>query len=506
MNDQKRTRKGSAIAYGLVIIAVVTILLTSILQFVGENMKYNSYIEAKEQSFHIAESGIYFYRWYLSHEIEGLSQDDIDAMWATSPSLLLGVDAPYVKDYLDNNGDKIGEVEVSITFPNPGNYNVVQINATGWRLDKPDVTRTIQSTLRRTVWSDFAVVSDAPVCFDQYWTINGKVMGNNGVHLDGVANNVVSSGVVTYDDTNPLHTNPATSYYDADGVWTKSANPGDVFKAGYRIGVSKKDFTGIVAHLQSIRNRSRSGGNDSSGKNAAGDGYFFGDAGEGRQITLNADGTFDVCTVAEYVTNTGANMHSPKKYLKNNGVGTCNTCSGQCLDPNLQGLQLPDVGVIFVEDNVWLQGTIDGQRISIAAASIPDPSDNANIFITNHVSYTNYDGTDVLGLLAEGDFEILKDSPDNLQIDGAVLSQKGAITKPEYNPQCCGSGCTAGKNTIDIFGCVITKGGLQFSLHKEMCPALEIERTITYDNNLYLKPPPLFPADSFYYVDFWKEL
>lgn len=505
MEINPQSRKGSAIAYGLVILAVVSLLLASVLEFVASNIKYNAYIEAKERAFHITESGIYFYRWYLSHQIEGKTQDEIDALWEGSPSLL-GVDVPFVKDYLDNNGDKIGEVEISITFPNVGNYNVVEINSTGNTSGSPGATRTIKSTLRRSIWSDFAVISDGPVCFDQYWTINGKVMGNNGVHFDGVANNIVSAGVTTYDDTNPMHTDPATSYYNAAGVWTKSTDPGNVFKAGYRTGVAKKDFTGIIAHLQSIRNRSRAGGNDSSGRNAAGDGYFFGDAGEGRQIILDADGTFDVCTVAEFVTNTGADQHSVKKYLKNTGVGTCTTCSGACLDPNLQNLAIPNFGVIFVEDNIWLEGTINGKRVSIAAASIPDPSDNANIFITNHVKYTNYDGTDVLGLLAEGDFEILKNSPDELRIDGAVLAQKGSVSKPEYNPECCGTGCVDGKNTIDIFGCVITKSGLQFSLHKESCPSLVLERTITYDNNLYLNPPPLFPADAFYYVDFWKEL
>ncbi len=149
---------------------------------------------------------------------------------------------------------------------------------------------------------------------------------------------------------------------------------------------------------------------------------------------------------------------------------------------------------------------MDGKRVTIAAASVSDPATSPSIFIMNNVEYTNFNGNDTLGILAEGDVEILKNTPNDLEIDGAILAQNGAVTKPEYNPNCCGGGCTDNKNYIDIYGCVITKNGLNFSLHKESCPNLDLARTITYDNNLYLYPPPYFPADSFYYVDLWEEL
>lgn len=498
-----KTKKGSAIAYGLIIVAAVSVLLVSVVQVVASNIRYTAYVEDKEKAFHIAESGIYFYRWYLAHEIENKNQDEINAFWNGNP---LGVNDPYVKDYLDNNGEKIGEVEIDVSLPG-GDYNIVKITATGYTTDKLDIKRTIQATLRRSIWSDFAVISESLVCFDKYWTINGKVMGNNGVHFDGVGNNIVMAGVSLYNDTNPLH----STYNGKDGVWTSWAYDAGhgcnynteknscVFNAGTKFPAAKKDFTGVTAHMQTIRTEAKK---NLAGNGCTSTGCFFDNSSEGRRIILKSGGTFDMCPVDEYWTNNGINHHYPKKYKKIGTIGTCNTCSGDCLET----FTIPDSGVIFVEDNIWLEGTVSDKRVTIAAASISDPATDANIFIMDNIKYTNFNGNDALGMLAEGDIEILKNTPNSLVIDGAILAQNGAVTKPEYNPECCGGGCTSNKNYIDIYGCVITKNGLNFSLHKGSCPNLKLDRTVTYDNNLYTYPPPFFPADSFYYVDNWEEL
>jgi hypothetical protein len=500
-----KKKAGSAIAYGLIIIAALTIIIVGIMQLISTHIKYGYYVADKEKAFHIAESGIYFYRWYLAHEIEQKNQDEINTFWVSNP---IGVANPYVKDYLDNNGEKIGEAEINVTFPVSGNYNVVEINSTGHTL-KNLATRSVRATLRRSIWSDFAVISDSLVCFDKYWTINGKVMGNNGVHFDGVANNIVMSGVGSYNDTNPLH----TTYNGKDGVWTSWAYDNGhncyynteknscVFMAGSKYPVPKKDFSGVTSSLQALKSKAQAPSGTTL-NNCTSTGCYFDNSSQGRRIILKSNGTFDMCPVSDYWTNNGTNQHYPKKYQKVSGSGTCNDCSGACLAT----YNIPSSGPIFVENNVWLEGTISNKKVTIVAASITDPANNANIFLMNNVKYTSYTGSDIMGIVAEGDIEILKNTPNDLKIDGALLAQNGAVTKPEYNPDCCGSGCTNNKNYINIYGCVVTKNGLNFSLHKETCPGLILERVITYDNNLYLYPPPYFPADSFYYVDTWEEL
>jgi len=491
-----KRKEGSAIAYGLVIIATISILLVSVIQFVASQIKYASYVTEKEQAFHIAEGGIYFYRWYLAHAIEGKNQQEIEDFWDSVP-LGFGEGNSYTKDYLNNNYSKIGESVVNSDFSSPGDYNIIEVTSIGNTSKKPDIKRTVKATLRRSIWSDFAVISDAPICFDLYWTVNGKVMGNEGVHFNGTANNIVMAGVSSYDDLNPLH----IAYYDKPGVWTSMANPGSVFTAGTKYPAPKKDFSGVTSFFENMKEESQEPGGATI-NDCTGDGCYFDDSEKGRRIILKSNGTFDMCPVSQYWTNGGANQHYPKKYGKISGSGTCNDCSGDCLDT----FTIPNEGVIFVEDNIWLEGTISSKRVSVTAASISDPASNANIFVMDNIQYTNYNGDDVMGILAEGDIEILKNTPNDLEIDGALLAQYGGITKPEYNPECCGIGCVENKNYLNIFGCVITKTGLGFSFHKESCPNLDLDRSITYDNNLYLYPPPLFPADSFYYIDLWEEL
>jgi hypothetical protein len=501
MHNLEKIKKGSAIAYGLVMITVISIILVSVIQFIASNMRYAAYAEDKERAFHIAESGIYFYRWYLAHEIELKDQNGINDFWNGNP---LGVDDTYVKDYLDNSQEKIGQVEIDVTFPTAGDYNIVQVSSTGYSTAKPNIKRTIQATLRRSLWSDFTVISDSIVCFDKYWTINGKVMGNSGVHFDGVANNIVMAGVPSYDDNNSFH----TDYGTKDGVWTSWAYDAGhgcyynteksscVFNAGTQYPVPKKNFTGVTAYMQSIRTEAKKPGGATVNA-CTSTGCYFDNTNEGRQITLKSNGTFDMCPVYSIDS-----KNYPKKYAKIGTSGTCNDCSGACLAT----FNIPSNGVIFVEDNIWLSGTISNKRVTLAAASVSDPGTSPNIYITNNVKYTNKDGSDALGILAEGNIEILENAPNDLEIDGGILAQNGMVTKPEYNHECCGGGCTSNKNYINIFGCVITKGGLDITPHKGTCPQLELERVITYDNNLYTYPPPFFPADSFYAVDNWKEL
>src|SRR3989344_811347 len=82
------TSKGSVLAYGLVIMTSVAIILTSIIGFITSQTKYALQVHAKEQAFQIAESGIHFYRWYLAHQVEGRTAQQVSVFWENgNPSL-----------------------------------------------------------------------------------------------------------------------------------------------------------------------------------------------------------------------------------------------------------------------------------------------------------------------------------------------------------------------------------------------------------------------------------
>ncbi len=73
--------QGSVLAYGLVIMFMISIILTSIIGFVASQTKYALQVHAKEQAFQIAETGIHFYRWYLAHQVEGRTAQQVADFW-----------------------------------------------------------------------------------------------------------------------------------------------------------------------------------------------------------------------------------------------------------------------------------------------------------------------------------------------------------------------------------------------------------------------------------------
>src|SRR3990167_9734062 len=105
-NPDKKKLKGSALAFGLVIMAAVAIMLTSIIGFVAGQTKYSLRIHAKEQAFQIAESGIHFYRWYLAHQVEGRTAQQVQDFWTSGSPY--GVATAYEVEYTDPSGDAVG--------------------------------------------------------------------------------------------------------------------------------------------------------------------------------------------------------------------------------------------------------------------------------------------------------------------------------------------------------------------------------------------------------------
>src|SRR5690606_27534692 len=98
---------------------------------------------------------------------------------------------------------------------------------------------------------------------------------------------------------------------------------------------------------------------------------------------------------------------------------------------------IPDGGVIFVENDVWLEGTLgtysSRQRLTVVAANLRT-GDRPNVFIGNDITYYNnvHDGSNILGIVAQNDIEIIKNSQDDLHTNGALLAQTGRVGRSYY--------------------------------------------------------------------------
>lgn len=482
--------KGTAIAYSLIMIAVISIILFSMIQFVISQVKYSYYVESRAKAFQIAEAGVYFYRWYLAHQTDGKTTMQVQDFWQNGDPLCVGEGNECEYTYEDPSGGNVGVYRISVTMPDP-NSSTVTIVSEGWTFAHPEITRTIKARLRRPAWSDYAVLTNDFSHFDATWTIKGKVMSNTGVHYDGVAYNVVSAGLSTYFDSETGVEEP--------GVWTSwpdefnTSQNSDVFLAGKRFPVVQKDFTGATIDTGIMKTEAQKPDgntiNDCSINIPYSNGCYFDiDSGVGRHIKLKTDGTFDISTV----TSIKNNSNSIKK------------------ESSFSTFTIPNNGLIFVNGSVWIEGSINNSRVTIVSATIPASGDYANIYVgMNNLTYTNFDAKDVIGLISQGDIEYTEDGPSDLVIDAALLAQNGGLIKKDYNPNCCGIGCEENKNTIGIFGSVASNKTLAFLVAK-VCDNEKavgfMGKQISYDNNLLYFPPPFFPSDSLYSIDLWEEL
>jgi hypothetical protein len=195
---------------------------------------------------------------------------------------------------------------------------------------------------------------------------------------------------------------------------------------------------------------------------------------------FNADGTVSVYKV------TSLRSHDDGKDV--NGVW-----HSEDLDYNNRSLQytmsIPQNGVIFVKDHVWVEGVINGRVVVAATKYSTDPAQQARILIPNNITYLAKDGNHVLGLIAEKDVLITYYAPDILEIDGALIAQNGSAQRYYFSGNL--------KTSITIYGAVASFGVWTWSWTDGVsCTSGYCDTSTTYDANLLYGPPPSFPLST----------
>jgi hypothetical protein len=336
----------------------------------------------------------------------------------------------------------------------------------------------------------------------------GRIHSNQGIRFDGIAHNLVTSSVAKFDDPDHndgnefgVHTHDApTDPLPPSAVPARA----DVFEAGREFPVTATDFNGVLGDLSYMKSEAQ-----------AGRGRYFNDNGVGRSITLLSSGTFDVCTVNAFDTTSnnitnyvGAVSGATGGSAGTNGssctVSTCcvyDSCDwiqsnkhskGKCVSKS--NYPIVDNGVVFVEDNVWLSGTVNDRRMSVVAADLSGGA-APSVYIGNDIRYTAYNGDDIIGIIAQNDIEIIRDSENDLRIDAALLAQQGRVGREYY------SGGT--KSVITVYGAIATNQRYGFAYSNGTGYQA---RNLYYDNNLLYYPPPYFPPATQYSIDLWEEM
>lgn len=483
----RSSKKGFALAYVLVIMTACLILLMSIITFVVSQLQYSMKQHDREQALQVAEAGVHFYKWYLAHQLDGRTASQVQAFWAGD---VLGKTEAYVANY-DN-----GQYSITVTPPVAGS-TIVMVTSVGHTNVNPSLIRTIKVRLRRPSWSESSVVANDFMRFGEGTEVYGKIHSNLGIRFDGLAHNLVTSSVSTANDTDHtggdeigVHTHvnvpPATgmnnAYRPLEAVPSAVPNRPDVFEAGRQFPVATVDFNGILGDLALMKSEAQ-----------AGHGKYFDNTSQGRRIILKSNGTYDICTVQSFNASTNEIIN----YKRNSGNSTCNSCSGQCLT----NYSIVDNGVIFVENNVWLEGTLNNKKIAVVAANLISGSQKS-LYISRDVRYTHADCSEMLGVIGQQDVEITRDSNDVLRIDAALMAQSGRVGRSNY------TGSNAIRDTITINGAIVSNERYGFAWADIAGNHVSgyRHRNLYYDNNLLYCPPPYFPTGKNYLIDLWEEL
>lgn len=477
----RQSSRGQILVPVLVFGFVALLLITGLVQWGAFHLRLSQRTLARERALQVAEAGIEYYRWHLAH-------DPLDYQDGT------GQPGPYTRDVVNKDGQVVGRYILEITPPPPGSA-VVTLRSTGTVMGFSDVRRAIKVRLAVPSVARYAVVAHEALWFAAGTEVFGRVHSNGGIGFDGLAHNLVTSARASYKD-------PDHAGNDEFGVHTHvvpvdppppapvPSRP-DVFRAGRTFPVPAVDFDAIAGNLAQIKSDAQAGGS-----------YFASSGAQGYHIVLKTNDTFDLWRVTRLVPiPTGC-----VEVLGQQGWGTWSIDEGG--EEFIGNYAFPTNGAIFVEDHVWVNGQIDSARLTIASGKFPDNSAKwTNIIVNNDLRYTNTDGRDAIGLIAQGNVNVGLVSEDDLRIDGALIAQRRRVGRhyfppPSQNQDRCSPYHL--RQVITLFGMVGTYERFAFSYSDSTGYQT---RNILYDPNLLYNPPPRFPStENQFSTISWEEV
>lgn len=481
-----KNKDGMLIIETLVFGSIIIIIITALSSWAAVSIKSGRLTINREQAFQSAEAGIEYYRWHLAHA-------PTDYQDGTTES------GPYVHTLKNKDGDTVGQFSLDVTAPSIGS-TLVKIKSTGLSQNDQSVKRSILSRVAKPSIAKYAFAGNDTMRFGDGTEVFGPIHSNGGIRFDGVAHNIVTSGSTTYNDADHpdsnvelgVHTHvrvPPQTGID-DTYRPLESNPElipsrtDVFETGRLISQPTIDFSGLTTDLATLQSKAQLNG---FYRGAVGGSYV------GYHVILKTNNTFDL-----YKINSWSSLGNCSSYPSGTPSWSIGT---QTIQGNYS---FPANGIMFFQDNLVIDGQINNARLNIIAATIPVPTNTnnfKNIIINNDLLYTNYDGNDSIGLIAQGGIMVGMKSEDNLKIDAALIAQNKQIGRFYYS----GSSCSyKQRSVISLYGMIASYLRYGFAYVDNTGYAT---RNIAYDANLLYSPPPDFPLTSDQYqILSWQEV
>jgi len=451
-----KSNDGSILIFTIVIIFIFSLVMLGLLGYATMQIKVTRSAVYDQQAFQIAEAGANYYQWHLAH----FPNDFWDGNASTTPG-------PYVHNYLDtDSGQILGQFSLSITPPATGT-TITTIASTGTAAGNPKEKRKVTVRYGIPSLAQYAFLTNGDAWIGPDESVSGQFFSNGGVRFDGTGNAPIMSAKSTY-TCQSWSGSPCPA--SENGIWGVAPQSTQNY---WQYPVPNVDFSSITANLATLKSSAQTAGIYLAPSNA-----------QGYSLVFKSDGTIDFYTVTSLNSDpsggdVNGNTHNNSIDYKVSGGRTF-----------LYNKPIPANGVIYIEDQAWVEGVVKG-RVIVAASVLPYNANTApSIHIQNNITYLAKDGTNSLGLIGQQDVLVTYLSPNNLEIDAALIAQNGSAQRYDY------SGNTL--NSIYIYGATASNGTWTWTWVNGGgdCVSGYCTTNTMYDSNLLYSPPPSFPLSA----------
>jgi len=464
-------KRGIIITYVLVFGAIFLILLGGLLGFILLQLRISAQKVAWNESLHIAEAGVNYYRWCLNNEV---SQNCLTE-----------------KDYFDPAGNPIGKFSLQIT-PTISCGEMVQreIISTGWTDKFPQLKRKVSVLYARTSVAKYSYILNNNVWIGEDHEIRGPYHSNGGIRMDGENQSLVTSAKENWVCTSSFGCSPCPT---ANGCWVEGANcvcPG-VFTTTqnsnpdlFSFPIPSFDFTGITIDLAQMKSSAQSAGiylPPSVDINPQGKGYH---------LKFKNNGTFETWVITglspTYAYSIEEGWHYDYFTITSEYLYNTHTIPSAC-------------SAIFIEDNIWPEGIVKG-KVTVASANLINPNLDTDVILAANIDYSVKDGSDGFALIGERNVLIGPQSPNQMELRGIFVAQKGRFSRNHYPDNI--------REKLEIYGSIISSGrvGTKWISGSQIVSGY-LKRESYFDSNLVYSSPPFVPyiSPDFVIVN-WEEI
>ncbi len=465
--------KGAITTYVLVFGSLALVMIGGVFNFILFQLKQGSERIAWNQSLQIAESGLHYYQWCLNNEV--------------TESCLTE------KDYYDLEGNLKGSFSLEINTETSCGENVkTTINSTGWTNDFPNLQREVAASYAKISVAQYAYLLNDNVWAGSDREIRGFYHSNGGIRMDGENQSLVTSFQETWLCTSsfgcdysdcPDGCSREGNSCQCPGVFTTTENSSiDLFE----FPSTYFDFESITIDLAQIKGLTEPFSHDK---------YWppvinIDSSGDGYHLKLQSNGHIEVWIITDLEETWGYNQEEGwhYDYFNIDAEYFYKTIS---LDPSCS--------LIFVEDNLWIDGDVNG-KVTIVSANLINPTNEANVVLPGNIEYVAVDGSDGLAIVGQGNVLISPGSPDNMELEGIFVAQKGRFGRNHYSDNI--------KTKLEIYGSVVSNNrvGTKWSSGGQIVSGYLTRENYT-DSNMIYNPPPFVPAvSSDFKILEWEEV